>query len=287
MELHLWARLGLGIAISGTIGAVAYWRRSLSESGVIGAILVGTAIFAFGGWEWGVLLVAFFVMSSLLSHYRATTKEALSEKFAKGGRRDLGQALANGGAGAMLAIAHAIWPTQLLWAAFIGAMAAVNADTWATELGVLSRRLPRLLTTWQRVEAGTSGAVSAAGTLATLAGAAAIGLTALGVTMIVRLLSIGAQIAAPPHTREALLLLLVAVVGGGIGSLFDSLLGATIQALYYSPIRDKLTEKRVEPDGSLNEHARGWRWLDNDAVNLISSFLGALVAALCWRILSP
>ena len=57
-------------------------------------------------------------------------------------------------------------------------MAAVNADTWATELGVLSRTPPRLITSGKVVERGTSGGVSLAGTLAALGGAAVIGLAA-------------------------------------------------------------------------------------------------------------
>ena len=76
---------------------MAYRRRSLSRSGVLGAVLVGTAIFGFGGWVHGLVLIAFFVGSSLLSHYHVSQKARLAEKFAKGSQRDLGQTLANGG----------------------------------------------------------------------------------------------------------------------------------------------------------------------------------------------
>jgi uncharacterized membrane protein len=77
----------------------------------------------------------------------------------------------------------------------------------------------------------------------------------------------------------------VAGVGGLAGSLFDSLLGATVQAMYYSASRDKETEKRIDPDGQPNQHVRGWAWLDNDVVNLISSLVGAGMAALWWALL--
>jgi uncharacterized protein (TIGR00297 family) len=275
-------RLVTAIAISAAIGIIAYWRRSLSESGLAGAIIVGTATLAFGGWAWGILLAAFFVLSSVLSHYRIEAKRDLAEKFAKGGRRDVGQTLANGGAGAMLAIAHAVWPDPLFWAAFIGAMATVNADTWATELGVLSTRRPRLLTTWQEVETGTSGAISPLGSLATVGGATTIGLGAALITAVEGLLAGAGGPAASLLTRKAAAPLLVAMVGGTVGSLLDSLLGATVQAAYYSESRAKVTERRVNPDGSPNRHVRGWRWMTNDAVNLISSLVGALAAGLCW-----
>ena len=99
-------RFLLGLAFSSFTGVVAYRKNSLTASGAVGAILVGTLIVGFGGWAWGMLLIAFFVSSSMLSHYRRADKAAVSDKFAKGHRRDLGQTLANGGLGALLAGAH-------------------------------------------------------------------------------------------------------------------------------------------------------------------------------------
>jgi len=274
--MTLWAQLGLGIVLSSLIGFAAYRRGSLSRSGMAGAMVVGTAIFGFGGWVWGVLLVVFFVLSSLLSHYKATAKADLAEKFDKGHRRDLGQTLANGGAGALLALAYWLHPSPALLAAFVGAMATVNADTWATELGVLSRLPPRLITTWQTVERGTSGGVSGLGTLATLAGALTIGLAALGC------LALDGLFGGPGLALAGWALLPAALLGGLAGSLFDSLLGATVQAIYYSAGRHKETEKRIDPDGTPNVRRRGWRWLNNDGVNFVSSLAGALVGVAVW-----
>ena len=103
-------------------------------------ILTGTIIFGFGGWDWGLLLIAFFVSSSLLTRYKETAKLQVADQFAKGGPRDLWQALANGGLAALIALGSGLtggthW---LLLFAFVGAIAEANADTWATELGVLS-----------------------------------------------------------------------------------------------------------------------------------------------------
>ena len=68
-----------------------------------------------------------------------------------------------------------------------------------------------------------------------------------------------------------------------VSRLFDSLLGATVQAIYYSPYRQKETEKVIDPNRQPNEFKRGWRWLNNDWVNFISSVVGAAVAAGLWR----
>ena len=275
---RLIIQLAIGVVLSVLIGLFAYRRGALSKSGVVGAIIVGTAIFGFGGWTWGLVLISFFLTSSLLSHYRESLKQKLAEKFAKGSQRDIWQALANGGIGTLMALAYWFYPQPVLLAAFVAAMATVNADTWATELGVLSRRPPRLLTSWRAVEVGTSGGVTVLGTLAALAGALLIGCVAVG------LLAIESVVAGSGHAIPALLP--VSASGGLIGSLFDSLLGATLQAIYYCPTCDKETEKTLHGCGTPTRQIRGWRWLDNDMVNFLSSLVGALIGAAVWTLLA-
>src|SRR5215212_431692 len=232
-------RILAGLILSTLIGGAAYRRGSLTPSGWLGAIITGTFTFGFGGWTWGLTLIAFFLSSSALSHFHQARKQALAgEKFEKGGRRDLAQTLANGGIGALLALAYGLSgePIALL-AAFAGVMATVTADTWATELGVLSLRPPRLITSLRTVEPGTSGGVTLLGLLASSAGAIMIGLVLLLLTAI----EIGIW---QPW------LLLAALMGGLAGSLADSLLGATAQAIYQSPSGE--TERRLARDGTPN-----------------------------------
>ena len=262
-----------GLALSLAIAALGYRRGALNGSGVVGALVTGTLIFGLGGWEWGVLLIAFFVSSSALSFYRSREKESLAEKFAKGHRRDLGQALANGGLAALLAVLSRLSPTiipmpgRVWFAACAGAMAAVNADTWATELGVLSARPPRLITTGQPVEVGASGGVTWLGSAASLGGALVIGLFAgLG------------SLVLHQGWASAGIVVLAATAGGAGGSAFDSLLGATVQAIYWCDSCNKETERKVHRCGTQTRRMRGWRWLGNDMVNFAASALGALVA---------
>src|SRR5579885_3811254 len=100
-------RTGLGLLLSGIIALLAYRRRSLSRSGVVGAMITGTTTTGMGGWSWGMTLLFFFVSSSLLSHFREREKErTAANKFSKGSRRDLGQVAANGGVATLLALGN-------------------------------------------------------------------------------------------------------------------------------------------------------------------------------------
>lgn len=272
------AQFGLGLVLSLVIGGIGYWRRALSPTGVLGAVIIGTAIFGCGGWVRGLLLIAFFVSSSLLSHYKERRKSDLAEKFAKGSRRDLGQTFANGGAAALLALAigligdgHAAYPALAL--AFIGALATVNADTWATELGVLAKKPPRLIATGAIVPVGTSGGVTLEGSLAALAGGTFIGLTAFMLVQIAALLTLGRWL------WSDWILIPVAAISGLAGASFDSLLGATVQAIYRCDRCGVETERRVHRCGQATRQVRGLRWLDNDWVNFLASVTGAAVAA--------
>ena len=252
--------------------AVLAWRvGSLSGSGSWAAVLTGGLIFGLGGLPWAILLLTFFISSSALSRAFKQRKAILAEKFSKGSRRDWGQVLANGGLGALLAIGYSI-PAhrEWLWLAFAGAMAAVNADTWSTELGVLSEIPPRLITSGRKVDRGTSGGVTLAGTLAALSGAVLIGIMALLFTPASGWLSN----------------LVIITMAGLAGSLFDSVLGATVQAIYWCPTCNKETERHpTHTCGSQTNQVRGWSWFNNDVVNFACSMMGAIVAAVMWLLL--
>lgn len=253
-----WQQPLIALGVSLFVVLAARWRRWLSVSGAIAALIVGTLIMGLGGWLWGVLLGVFFVTSSLLSKFKAAEKKQSAEKFDKGHERDMMQVFANGGLGALLAICHAIWPSPMWFAAYVGVMATVNADTWATELGTLSKRQPRLITTGKRVDIGTSGGVTPEGTLVSLIGGGLIGLVAALWLQELNWIWIGA-------------------IAGLAGSLFDSLLGATVQQLYWDDVRQKDTEKRFKYGREL-QRLRGWSWMTNDAVNLIASIVGGTLA---------
>lgn len=260
----------VGLFLALVISIIAKQLGALSNSGFIAAAIIGGIIFAFGGIPWAVLLLVFFVSSSALSRVSRIRKQGLREKFSKGAQRDWAQVLANGGLGVFFVILHNIYPgEEWMWVVYIGAMAAVNADTWATELGVLSKKPPRMITNGRIVDAGTSGGVSLTGTLASIAGAFLIGTVA---AIFIR-------------NDNWLSILFFTTIGGVAGSVVDSFLGATIQAIYYCRGCSKETERHpLHTCGSKTSLFRGWRILNNDWVNFICSVVGSIVAYLGWFI---
>lgn len=258
----MWPSLAIALVLATAIAFAAFRRGSLSASGAVAAVVVGTIVFAGGGVAWGAVLIVFFVSSSLLGRLQSAPKGRAESVFAKGHRRDAGQVLANGGIAAVLAAGHAIDGGELWWPAFLGAMAAVTADTWATEVGTLSRQPPRLITTWAPVTAGTSGGVTPNGLAASLAGAIVIGFVG--------------GIAAPFQAFSTTML--VAITGGLLGSVVDSLLGATLQAAYHCDRCGQPTEARRHRCGTTSRPVRGVGWIDNDIVNLAAALFGAAAA---------
>ncbi len=263
---HLVVSLLVAALVAGGIAWLAWRAAALSPSGGWAAWGVGTVIFGLGGWRWALLLLAFFLSSSALTRLFQRRKQTLEEKFEKGGRRDAAQVLANGGLAALLAVLYAFWPQAAwIWAAGAASLAAVNADTWATELGVLNPSPPRLITNGRVVERGTSGGVSFYGLLAASAGASGIGLLAA---------ALSPQPLLPGEVAPYALRISLA---GFVGALVDSLFGATLQAVYHCPRCAKETEKHpLHTCGAPTVLQRGWRWLNNDVVNFLCALSGAI-----------
>lgn len=155
---------------------------------------------------------------------------------------------------------------------YIAHYACAAGDTWASEVGVLAASRPRLVTTFfiRAVPAGTNGGMSLLGTAASAAGGFFIGLLFVLLSFLV---SIGKE--GPPATQLPMVLLGLAC--GVLGSLIDSLLGATLQASYYSHRKGKIV-KSVDPQDPSIEHICGANVLSNEAVNALSIGMTMLAA---------
>ena len=248
------------LLLGSIIAAVAYRFKALSLSGAIAAAILGTIVFGLGGIPHTVVLLVFFTSSTLLSKLIHQRKTQVNEKYAKGSRRDAWQVWANGGVAGVIVLMGVIFLGQeISWWMFCAALAAANADTWATELGVFSPEPPRLITNWRVVEMGTSGGISLTGTVSALAGSTLIALTA--------------AIFKP----DMVYVLLVAIAGLA-GSLVDSWIGASIQAIYYCESCRKETEKYpLHGCGTATRRLRGLAWVNNDVVNTTCTLSASLI----------
>ncbi|MFD1886350.1 DUF92 domain-containing protein [Paenibacillus wenxiniae] len=270
----------IGLACAGLIAGLGYRKQWLSGSGAIAAALMGTIYYAAGSLLWFGLLILFFISGSVLSRMKRERKRRMEQDYAKGSRRDAGQVFANGGLGMVLCLGHAFAPHEAWVLAFIGVMATVTADTWATEMGSLSRKPPRSVLNGRVLEPGASGGVSLRGTMAAAAGGIMIG----GAAWLFSLLSSTGN----PYTDlssltsvlyGACVLVLAGLVGGLAGCFADSYLGATVQLMHRCIVCGKIVETDTH-HGQPTTYARGWRWMNNDMVNAVSSILGGAVALL-------
>src|SRR5689334_13373108 len=106
----IW-RVPLGVVLAAAVAVVAKRAGSLSASGAAAATVVGASAVA-AGWEWGALLFAYFVASTLLSRLGRDVKAARAASIvAKSGARDGAQVAANGVVFAASAVAMCIAPS--------------------------------------------------------------------------------------------------------------------------------------------------------------------------------
>ncbi len=260
------------IFVSLVATVAAYWRKFLTLPGAVAAAILGSIILFFGGWGWGASTAGSFLITALLS--RRQDRDDSNRLGSTNTRRNLSQVLANGLLLTVLAVLYRASDADIAFlASFLGCVGAVAGDTWASSASQFSTSDPRLLTTGQRVPAGTPGAVTGTGiALAALAGFVAT----------VLYLSVAAILGgdtAPNALRVTLAV--AAIVGAVAGSIFDSYLGAACQAIY-ADADGRVTDNPAANNGRLHTYIRGWRWLSNDLVNFSNSVAGATSAFCVW-----
>jgi uncharacterized protein (TIGR00297 family) len=189
------------------LGFITYYRKSLDLFGSAVMIIMGVVIIFSAGANWLLLIILFLVMSLLATKYSKKYKMSLGEFE---GRRTSKNVISNGVVACFMAAFGGYYSPFV--GGFIGAIATATSDTLASEIGVLDKH-PRLITTFQKVDPGTNGAVSVLGTCIGIIGAAIIGIAAylLGI-MPNPLLSVG-----------------VSIISGTIGCFMDSILGAVFE----------------------------------------------------------
>jgi len=144
----------MGLLIPVGIALIAYRAHALNLSGTIAVVLLGTVVFGLGGVDWALIMLTFFFSSSRLSKLFAVRKESPGSNISRGSQRDTWQVAANWGMAGFLLLRYVILSrfspestfSPFLWIGFAGSLATANADTWATELGLLNPSEPLLIT---------------------------------------------------------------------------------------------------------------------------------------------
>ena len=240
--------------------------RLLNAAGAMAMVVLGVFLFGLGGVFWTVPLLVFFGSAGVLSAVNRRRKSVLVWETEKGSTRDALQVLANGGIPLLMFVLFRISGNQVFIVGFLASAASAAGDTWATEVGVFSRRRPIGLLTGKTVERGMSGGVSLLGSAAALAGSS---LTAGSGWFLLK------DAAGFPTN---LLLLVIAGIGGFVGAFIDSLFGASLQGIYRCRVCGKLTEQSSHCDADDNPVVSGVRWMNNDMVNFLSFALAGLLA---------
>ncbi len=252
-----------GVLAAALVAVISRRASLLTSGGAAAQFVLGSALFGLGGWKWAVPVLAFFITSSVLSRAGHTRKMNVEHRYQKSGSRDAWQVLANGGIAGVMVIAGFAVPSPLWYLAALGSLAAANADTWASEVGILSRRAPLLVTSLERTDAGMSGGVTLLGSAAALAGAAVIATS--GLPWI--------------HPGLRILSLWSITFSGILGMIIDSLLGAALQAQYRCRVCGITTERTIHC-ATQTTLIRGLKPITNDVVNLLCTASGGGLSAL-------
>ena len=197
----------------------AFLKKQLTLAATIVAFIVGVVFYFCGGWLFLGCLYTFFISSTIVSSVKKNYKKKRTAGIhQKSGKRDTVQVLANSLIAIVLAIAYYFTLNEICYIAVFVAFACFNADTWASELGIISKKDNIYIIGLKKVQKGVSGAVTLFGLMCSFLG-----------SLLVALLYLFVKI--------DIVTILVITVYGFLGSLFDSIIGQLFQVLYYDKNR--------------------------------------------------
>ncbi|MBO8436207.1 MAG: DUF92 domain-containing protein [Spirochaetes bacterium] len=242
-SLSMSLRVVLILVLMAIAALIALKARFLTRSGTLAAVLLGFVVMYTGAVSGLVMFLFFFISASSVSRIVHPNKERNG--------RDMAQVVANGLPAALSLVLYRLssYPEAFL-IAFASCLAEAEADTLSGEIGSLSHKDPVSIVTFTRVPKGISGGITVLGLSAGVLSSLLIALLFMGTF------------------TSSISSVLIITSTGFLGSVFDSLLGATLQAAYRRK-DGSLTEAEIE-NGEKNERVRGIRWIDNDAVNFLS-----------------
>ena len=225
-----------------------YTKKHLSISGFIGASLMAVLLFGFGGYSYTYPIVVFFITSTILSFIKNQHSEI------KKSDRTINQVYATGGIALSICILNYFFSHSLMYPCFLASVAAANSDTWGTEIGKKSNKKPIDIISGNTVSEGVSGGITLYGNIGSIIGSILIGIIGYYFLRDIKIISL-------------------IIISGFISSIFDSILGSSVQARYISPEGLIITEEYKKSYYLYT----GSKQVNNDIVNLCCTISGPLI----------
>lgn len=233
-------------------GCYMFFRlRFLTRAGSLSAYLLGIYLFGILGINWAIPVIFFFTSSVLFTKIHAAFNK---EKSTISHPRNSWQVLANSLASIIFSAIY-LWSEQPVFMfIFMASVAAVNADTWASEIGPVFNKKCLSLSTFKKGTAGISGGISIAGSLAALIGSFTVAILSYYLFF----------------NEFDFKIIMIITLSGFFASFIDSLLGAFVE-----PVLNRM--KYFSEESTSYE-----KLTPNDLVNIIGSLSASLFFILMW-----
>lgn len=229
----------------------AYKLGSITPDGMVAAILTAVTLYTLGGVWLGSSLLAFFILGSAISKLSNERKQKAESLHEDSGARNWVQVICNSLPACVIAWIGYIYPDlEVIPILGFAVFAAAAADTFSSEIGMMSKGKVFNIFTGKPMPRGLSGGVSWIGLLAGLLGSTLLSLFAL-----------------PEFGLRGMIFIIIL---GFLGSVFDSIIGILLQSQYVGDggqLQDKRTDKSP---------IKGLKIMTNNAVNLVSLSLVTL-----------
>lgn len=235
----------LAVCLAGVFSIIAFVFNWLTIDGASAALVFGAIAYGIGNITGAVVVLGFFVTASVLSKNEAYEETPKETKF----RRNGIQVWANGFWFAAWLFIWYLAGQDVFFGAAVTAIATATADTWATEIGANRLKAKAwLITTREKVPAGTDGGISIWGSISALGGA-------LFIALLFKRFEPG----------TSFLIILVITISGFLGCMIDSYIGARFQHKVYNiPLASFFEMESV--------------YVSNNFVNWISAGLASIIS---------
>ena len=268
-------------------------KKKLTMSGALSALFIGISV-SFAGFEYLIIMLAFFVSSTKATDiHREIKRQLLGDSYTKEKQRNATQVLCKGFFPTIISLIIAfkydskmfLFSTEnqalkFLYGIYIGFYVSANADTWASELGINSNALPIYICSFHKVPKGINGAVSLYGTVMSVLGGGFIAFTSVVCSMLRKFEFVPIE--------NALEIIILGMFCGFLGSMIDSILGATLQISIYDNEKKCVVDKEEVDMKSIDLKRYkifGRDYLNNSMVNLITGVTTSLISGVLFYLI--